>query len=55
MVGEVVGRYGGEEYVAVEVRFAEGHHRLFWPSDLEEVASAQPSLWHSVLGDESRG
>jgi hypothetical protein len=55
MFGKVVGRYGGEEYVAVDVRFPDGHHRLFWPSDLEEIASLQPSLWHSLLGSESRG
>jgi hypothetical protein len=54
MVGKVVGRYGGEEYVAVDVRFPDGHHRLFWPSDLEEIASPRPSLWRSLLGDESR-
>jgi hypothetical protein len=39
MVGKVVGRYGGEEWVAVDVRFPNGQHRLFWPSDLEEIAS----------------
>ncbi len=51
MVGKVVGRYGGEEYVAVDVRFPDGQHRLFWPEDLEEVSS--PKLWwHSLL---SRG
>ena len=55
MVSKVVGRYGGEEYVAVDVRFPDGHHRLFWPSDLQEFASPQPSLWHSLLGSESRG
>ena len=55
MVGKVVGRYGGEEYVAVDVRFSDGRRRLFWPSDLEEIASAQPSLWRSVVGSESRG
>ena len=55
MVGKVVGRYGGEEYVAVDVRFPDGHHRLFWPSDLEEIAPPQPSLWRSLLGGESRG
>jgi hypothetical protein len=55
MVGKVVGRYGGEGYVAVDVRFPDGHDRLFWPSDLEEIASAQPSLWRSVLNGESRG
>ena len=55
MVGKVVGRYGGEEYVAVDVRFSDGQHRLFWPSDLEEFASPRPSSWRSVLGSESRG
>jgi hypothetical protein len=55
MVGKVVGRYGGEEYVAVDVRFPDGHHRLFWPSDLQEFASPQPSLRHSLLRSESRG
>jgi hypothetical protein len=55
MVGKVVGRYGGEEYVAVDVRFANGHNRLFWPSDLEEIASPQPPLWRSLVGGESTG
>ena len=55
MVGKVVGRYGGEEYVAVDVRFSDGWRRLFWPSDLEEIASAQPSLWCSVVDDQIRG
>jgi hypothetical protein len=54
MVGKVVGRYGGEEYEAVDVRFSDGQRRLFWPSDLEEIASPKPSLWHSLLGSESR-
>ncbi len=55
MVGKVVGRYGGEEYVAVDVRFPDGHQRLFWPSDLEEVASPRPSsLWRPLVGGESR-
>jgi hypothetical protein len=54
MVGKVVGKYGGKEYVAVDVRFSEGQRRLFWPSDLEEIASLQPPLWRSVLGSESR-
>jgi hypothetical protein len=39
MEGAVVGRYGGNEYVALEVLFADGERRMFWPSDLEEVAS----------------
>jgi hypothetical protein len=55
MVGKVVGRYGGEEYVAVDVRFSNGQRRLFWPSDLQEIASPEPSLWSSVLDGESRG
>jgi hypothetical protein len=55
MVGKVVGRYGGEEYVAVDVRFSNGQRRLFWPSDLQEIASPKPSLWSSVLDGESRG
>jgi hypothetical protein len=55
MVGKVVGRYGGEEYVAVDVRFPDGHHRLFWPGDLEEIASPRPSLWRSLLDGEGRG
>ena len=55
MVGTVVGRYGGEEYVAVDVRFSNGQRRLFWPSDLEEISSPKPSLWRSLLDGESRG
>jgi hypothetical protein len=43
MVGRVAGRYGGERYVAVEVRFPDGQYRLFWPEDLEEVTSS--GLW----------
>jgi hypothetical protein len=51
-VGEVVGRYGGEEYLAVDVRFSDGGQRLFSPGDLEEVrSSSQPSWWRSVLGE----
>jgi hypothetical protein len=55
MVGKVVGRYGGEEYVAVDVRFSNGQRRLFWPSDLEAIASPKPSLGRSLLDGESRG
>jgi hypothetical protein len=53
MVGKVVGRFGGEEYVAVDVRFSDGRRRLFWPSDLEEISPPRRSLWHSVLDGES--
>ena len=54
MIGKVVGRYGGEEYVAVDVRLSDGQRRLFWPSDLEEIASPKPSLGRSLLSGESR-
>jgi hypothetical protein len=50
MVGEVVGLYGGEEYVAVDVRFSDGEYRLFWPGDLDEISSSQPSWWRALLG-----
>ena len=52
-VGTVVRRCGGENFVAVEVRFADGHCRLFWPEDLEEISSPQPPWWRSVLGGNS--
>jgi hypothetical protein len=50
MLGRVVARYGGGEYMAVDVRLADGRHRLFWPSDLEEISSPPPSRWRSLLG-----
>lgn len=50
MVGRVVGCYGGYDYTAVNVRFPDGRSRLFWPSDLEEVSSAQPPWWRSLIG-----
>ena len=53
MVGGIVGRYGGEEYMALDVRFPDGRHRLFWPGDLEEISSPQPSWWRFLLGEGS--
>ena len=53
LLGKVVGRYGGEQYVAVDVRFADRHYRLFWPEDLEEISSPQP-WWRSLLDRQSR-
>ena len=50
MVGTIVGRWGGEDYVAVDVRCADGHHRLFWPYDLEEISSGRPSRQRSQHG-----
>ena len=46
-----IGRYGGEEDVAVEVC---GQRRPYRPGDLEEIAPPQPSLWRSLVGGESR-
>jgi hypothetical protein len=54
LVGKVVGRYGGEEHVVVDVRFADGRQRLFRPEDLEEIATPQ-HWWRSLLGGENRG
>jgi hypothetical protein len=48
-VGKVVGTYGGEKFAAVDVLFADGRRRLFWPEDLEEISSPQP-WWRSLLG-----
>jgi hypothetical protein len=47
LMGTVVARYGGEEYVAVDVRLADGECRLFWPRDLEEVSP--PKAWWRFL------
>ena len=49
LVGKVMGRYGGEEHVVVDVRFPDGRRRLFWPDDLEEIRSPRP-WWRSLLG-----
>jgi hypothetical protein len=38
LVGTVVETYGGEYYVAVNVRLADGQYRLFWPEDLLEIS-----------------
>ena len=53
LLGKVVGRYGGEEYVAVDVRFGDRHYQLFSPKGLEEISSPQP-WWRPLLGRESR-
>ena len=42
LMGKVVARYGGEEYIAVDVRLANGECRLFWPRDLEEISPPLP-------------
>ena len=53
MVGRVFGSYGGDDYVAVDVRFPDGRCRLFWPGDLEVVWTPPPSWWRSLIGPES--
>ena len=57
LVGTVVARYGGEDYVAVDVRLADGRYRLFWPRDLEEIFPSSPkaSWWRVLLGGSSAG
>jgi hypothetical protein len=47
LLGKVVARYGGDEYVAVDVRLADGQYRLFWPRDLEEIYP--PRVWWRLL------
>jgi hypothetical protein len=54
MVGRIVDRYGGEEYMAVDVRFSDGQQRLFWPEVLEEISSSRP-WWRSLRGRGSVG
>jgi hypothetical protein len=49
MVGRVVARYGGDQYVALDVRFPNGEQRLFRPSDLTEAAPAETSWWRSLI------
>jgi hypothetical protein len=48
MVGRIVGRYGGDGYVAVDVRFSGGQRRLFRAEDLEEISPPQP-WWRNLL------
>jgi len=55
LVGTVVARYGGEEYIAVDVRLADGEYRLFWPRDLEEISSSPKAWWRLLVGWGSAG
>jgi hypothetical protein len=54
LVGKVVARYGGEDYIAVDVRLSDGQMRLFWPRDLEEISSPR-AWWRFVLGRDAAG
>jgi hypothetical protein len=38
LLGTVIARHGGEDYIAVDARLAGGYCRLFWPRDLEEIS-----------------
>ena len=49
LIGTVVAVYGGEEYVAVDVRLTDGERRLFRPRDLEEI-SPPKAWWRLLLG-----
>lgn len=48
-VGKVVGSYGGEELMVLNVHFPDGRDQLFWPGDLDDVASPEP-WWRRLLG-----
>jgi hypothetical protein len=54
LVGTVVDRYGGEEYIAVDVRLADGECRLFWPGDLEEISPPR-AWWRNLIGGNAGG
>ena len=49
VAGTVVARYGGEDYMAVDVHLDGGQYRLFWPRDLEEISSPK-AWWRFLLG-----
>jgi hypothetical protein len=55
LMGRVVARYGGEDYIAVDVRLADGQYRLFWPRDLEEISSSPGAWWRFALGRDAAG
>jgi hypothetical protein len=52
-VGKVVGSYGGEELMVLDVHFPDGRYQLFWPGDLNDVGSPAP-WWRSLLGRRRR-
>jgi hypothetical protein len=49
LMGTIVARYGGEDYVAVDVRLVGGQYRLFWPRDLQEISPSSPKAWWRLL------
>ena len=54
LMGTVLARYGGEEYIAVDVRLADGQCMLFWPKELEEISPPQ-AWWCFLLGGDIGG
>ena len=54
LMGKVVARFGRAEYIAVDVRLADGEFRLFWPRDLEEIPSPR-AWWRLLLGGAAGG
>jgi len=55
LMGKVVALYGGEVYVAVDVRLADGQYRLLWPRDLEEISPSPQAWWRLLLGGDAAG
>jgi hypothetical protein len=53
LIGTVEARYGVGEYVAVDVRLAEGRFGLFWPMDLEEIPYPPQAWWRRMFGQRS--
>jgi hypothetical protein len=49
-VGKVVGSYGGEELMVLDVHFPDGRYQLLWPGDLDDVGSPAEPWWRSLLG-----
>lgn len=48
-VGKVVGSYGGEEFMVLDVHFPDGRYQLFWPGDLDDVGSPNKPWWRCLL------
>ena len=50
-VGSIKQRYGAPNYMALEVRFEDGHTRLFWCEELELVKepSSRSSSWRRIF------
>jgi hypothetical protein len=50
LVGSIKQRYGAPSYTALEVRFEDGHTRLFWPEELELVKEASSRYsWRRIF------